>query len=179
MHASILCYFLDDIWALPRIKYADFIQLGSPQYKSHFVQIVTFSMMRTVIFFMAKTDKTAKYVPEKFELISRKKDFFINWVKRFHVFPYYCQSIQMVHREVNKLFKDLNKNIIRTVWKEWKAKNLSVDIINKLNFPPRSARSISAYPSSSAEPASAFGQSDLYLACYNTKLRYWRETKIL
>lgn len=90
------------------------------------------SMMRTVIFFMAKTDKTAKYVPEKFELISRKqKDFFINWVKRFHVFPYYCQSIQMVHREVNKLFKDLNKNIIRTVWKEWKAKNLSVDIINK------------------------------------------------
>lgn len=82
-------------------------------------------------FFMAKTDKTAKYVPEKFELISRKKDFFINWVKRFHVFPYYCQSIQMVHREVNKLFKDLNKNIIRTVWKEWKATNLSVDIINK------------------------------------------------
>lgn len=82
-------------------------------------------------FFMAKTDKTAKYVPEKFELISRKKDFFINWVKRFHVFPFYCQSIQMVHREVNKLFKDLNKNIIRTVWKEWKAKNLSVDIINK------------------------------------------------
>lgn len=131
MHASILGYFLDDIWALPMIKYADLIQLGSPQYKSHFVQIVTFSMMRTVIFFMAKTDKTAKYVPEKFELISRKKDFFINWVKRFHVFPYYCQSIQMVHREVNKLFKDLNKNIIRTVWKEWKAKNLSVDIINK------------------------------------------------
>lgn len=66
------------------IKYADFIQLGSPQYKSHFVQIVTFSMMRTVIFFMAKTDKTAKYVPEKFELISRKqKDFFYKLSETF------------------------------------------------------------------------------------------------
>lgn len=42
------------------------------------------SMMRTVIFFMAKTDKTAKYVPEKFELISRKqKDFFYKLSETF------------------------------------------------------------------------------------------------
>lgn len=40
----------------------------------------------------------------------------------------------MVYREVNKLFKDLNKNIIWIVWKEWKVKNLSVDIINKIFF---------------------------------------------
>lgn len=170
------------------IKYADFIQLGSPQYKSHFVQIVTFSMMRTVIFFMAKTDKTAKYVPEKFELISRKqKDFFINWVKRFHVFPFYCQSIQMVHREVNKLFKDLNKNLIRTVWKEWKAKNLSVDIINKTFLRVQSVpfQRIPQVQQNQHIWTMAFGQSDLYLVCslqtliFNTKLRYWRETKIL
>lgn len=54
------------------------MQLGSPQYKSHFVQIVTFKYDENGHFLMAKTDKTAKYVPEKFELISRKKDFFIN-----------------------------------------------------------------------------------------------------
>lgn len=78
MHASILCYFLDDIWALPMIKYADFIQFGSPQYKSHFVQIVTFKYDVNGHFLMAITDMTTKYVPEKFELISRKqKDFFL------------------------------------------------------------------------------------------------------
>lgn len=60
------------------IKYADFIQLGSPQYKSHFVQIVTFKYDVNGHFFMSIPDMTTKCVPEKFELISRKKDFFIN-----------------------------------------------------------------------------------------------------
>lgn len=66
------------------IKYADFIQLGSPPYKSHFVQIVTFKYDVNGHFFMSIPDMTTKYVPEKFELISRKqKDFFYKLSETF------------------------------------------------------------------------------------------------
>lgn len=60
LHASIPSNSLND----KIMKYAKIIQVGSSEYKSHFVQIVGYEY-HVNIFFIAKTNMTGKYALQR------------------------------------------------------------------------------------------------------------------